>query len=131
MAQLLTENRLTARDLSGILGISEKDVYEHLPHVEKSLGNGTSIIVEPARCRSCDFVFKKRRRLTTPGRCPVCRSESITFPVFGAASSAGEPKKRRRKDRRSGVGEDMHTSSGPSHSASKNDAGLEPEDNEE
>lgn len=83
MAQMLQEGRYAARDLSSILGIREKEVYEHLPHVEKSLGKAAAIIAEPARCLACGFEFKKRRRFTTPGRCPVCRSESIVPPLFG------------------------------------------------
>lgn len=79
---LLGHYDLTAREISRIMGIREKEVYEHLPHLEKTLGNGAELISEPARCLHCDFVFKKRRRFTTPGRCPVCRSESISPPVY-------------------------------------------------
>ena len=80
---MLQEGLYTARDISAILGIREKEVYEHLPHVEKSFGKGARIISEPARCLSCGFEFKKRRRFTTPGKCPLCRSESIVDPLFG------------------------------------------------
>jgi len=83
IAQLLRERDFTARDISRIVGIREKEVYEHLPHVAKSLGNKVSLICEPARCLDCGFVFKKRQRFTTPGKCPVCRSEAIVPPVYG------------------------------------------------
>lgn len=69
-----------------MLGITEKEVYHHLPHVERSLRNEASIIMEPARCLDCGFVFKKRTRFTTPGRCPVCRSEAITPVVYGMSA---------------------------------------------
>jgi predicted Zn-ribbon and HTH transcriptional regulator len=39
-------------------------------------------VVEPARCQVCGFVFKKRDRLTSPGRCPSCRSSRIEEPLF-------------------------------------------------
>ena len=81
--QLLMEGEYTAKDISRILGLKEREVYDHLPHVEKSLGSGASVICEPARCLTCDFVFAKRKRLTNPGRCPVCRSEHISAPVYG------------------------------------------------
>jgi len=83
IAEMLRETELTARDISRILGISEKEVYEHLPHIERSEGPGTQLIAEPARCLRCGFVFTKRTRFTAPGRCPVCRSESISEPVYG------------------------------------------------
>jgi predicted Zn-ribbon and HTH transcriptional regulator len=79
---MLRQDEYTAKDISRILGIREKEVYEHLPHVQRSLGNAVSLIVEPARCMECDFIFTKRKRVTTPGRCPVCRSERISEPVF-------------------------------------------------
>jgi predicted Zn-ribbon and HTH transcriptional regulator len=80
---LLREKELTVRDLSRILGIREKEVLEHLPHVRRSAGKRVNIFAEPAMCLNCDYVFKDRRRFTTPGRCPVCKSERITEPVFG------------------------------------------------
>ncbi|MBM3299472.1 MAG: ArsR family transcriptional regulator [Deltaproteobacteria bacterium] len=84
--QLLKEGDRTARDLSRILGIREREVYEHLPHVEKTLGKGVSLIADPPRCLDCDFVFRKRTRHTTPGRCPICRSESVSPPKYGIRS---------------------------------------------
>jgi predicted Zn-ribbon and HTH transcriptional regulator len=83
IAQLLKAGEFTARDISRILHISEKEVYEHLPHVEKSLGNEYNLIAKPAACLDCGFVFKKRTRFTTPGKCPICKSEGISPPVFG------------------------------------------------
>jgi len=80
---MLTEGSFTARELSRILGIREKEVYEHLPHIQKSMGTSVSIVRQPATCLSCDFVFTKRERFTAPGRCPVCRSERISEPIFG------------------------------------------------
>jgi hypothetical protein len=39
--------------------------------------------VTPAECRKCGFVFQKREKLKKPGKCPICRSESIEEPLFG------------------------------------------------
>lgn len=83
IAELLTEGNMTARAISQLLRISEREVYEHLPHVEKSLGRGENLISRPARCLDCGFVFSKRKRFTIPGRCPACRSESISAPLYG------------------------------------------------
>ncbi len=83
IVQMLREGECTARDISQALGIREKEVYEHLPHVERSLGGGTSVISRPAECLHCGFVFRKRTRFTAPGKCPVCRSEAISPPHYG------------------------------------------------
>ncbi len=80
---MLEERPCTAREISGTAGIPEKEVYDHLEHLRKTLSmSGRRLAVSPAKCRSCGFLFTKRERLKKPGRCPVCRSESIQEPAF-------------------------------------------------
>lgn len=82
----LEREPLTAHDLSAETGIPERDVASHLEHLERACrGRGEAFVVLPARCEACGFVFKKRDRLTAPGRCPVCRSERISNPRFSMA----------------------------------------------
>ncbi len=74
---------LTAKDISSEVGVGEKEVYEHLEHIQKSLGGIHGLLaVTPAECRKCGFVFKKRERLRKPGKCPVCHWEAIKPPAF-------------------------------------------------
>lgn len=85
--ELLTVDRMTAREISGELLIPERDVYEHLEHIRKTTSKGNSVlVVEPAACEACGFVFRKRGRLKTPGKCPMCRSESIRQAVFSVGT---------------------------------------------
>ena len=91
IASVLVGNTLSARDLSVETGISEKDVYEHLEHIQKTVSKGgRSFIVVPAVCRMCNFIFRKRDRLKKPGKCPVCRSESIQEPLFSIETKSTE-----------------------------------------
>lgn len=79
----LEKGPLSARDLSGRVGIPEKEVAGHLEHIRASLHrSGGHLEVKPAECVKCGFIFEKRERLTRPGKCPVCRSESIRAPLF-------------------------------------------------
>jgi predicted Zn-ribbon and HTH transcriptional regulator len=74
---------MSAKEVSGYVRISEKDVYEHLEHIGKSTHKtGQHLIVIPAECLKCGFIFRKRERLKKPGRCPVCRGEIIQEPLF-------------------------------------------------
>lgn len=77
---LLAGETLTAKEISGEVGISEKEVLEHLEHVRIAL-HGRLVVVPPL-CLECGFSFRKRERLRKPGRCPVCRSERIVEPSF-------------------------------------------------
>ncbi len=84
---LLKEGPLSGRDLSNELRIPERDVYEHLEHIRKTMNKGEyGFVVLPARCTKCGFVFRKRGRLKKPGKCPMCRSESVEEPVFSVES---------------------------------------------
>lgn len=87
IVSLLEGQTLSIRDISIMARISEKEAYEHLEHIQKGKGKGKrkdnhSLIVTPAECKRCGFVFRKRERLKKPGKCPVCHSESIREPLF-------------------------------------------------
>jgi predicted Zn-ribbon and HTH transcriptional regulator len=80
---LLQQREMSAREISMEMGISEKDVLDNLEHIRVMLHrSGTGIVVKPAICGKCGFVFRKRERLSKPGKCPVCRGELIEEPLF-------------------------------------------------
>jgi hypothetical protein len=77
--------RRSSRELAAMIGAPERQIEEHLAHVVRSLAKDRTrqFLLEPSRCHDCGFVFRDRTRLTTPGRCPACRSEAIAPPRFG------------------------------------------------
>ena len=78
-----TEEPLSIRELSKLLGISEKDIVSHLEHIEKTLKNSKEKLQKkPSHCRKCGFEFKKRKDFKRPSRCPSCRSEYISPPLL-------------------------------------------------
>jgi transcriptional regulator len=80
---LLSEVEMNAIELSQDLGIREKEVYEQLPHIARSVASqGKKLVVEPSRCLKCGYVFEDRKRYTRPGRCPQCRETHIQKPTF-------------------------------------------------
>ena len=80
---VLREGWSSARDLSGRVGITEREVIAHLPHVERSARRGPERFeTEPARCLACGRSFERRTRKRAPSRCPDCRSERIAPPRF-------------------------------------------------
>jgi predicted Zn-ribbon and HTH transcriptional regulator len=83
--QLLAGTRLSSYQLAQMLGISERQVEEHLVHIIKTVSRDRArrFLLDPSSCRTCGFEFTERTRVTCPSRCPRCRSESITAPRFG------------------------------------------------
>ena len=79
----LEDGPVDAKDISALVGIPEKEVAGHLEHIHTTLHrSGRRLLVQPAECVKCGFVFVKRERFTRPGKCPVCRSGSIHAPAF-------------------------------------------------
>jgi len=78
-----TQEPLSIRELSQLLGISEKDILSHLEHIEKTLRNSKEkLLKKPSYCRKCGFEFGKRKDFKRPSRCPSCRSEYISPPLL-------------------------------------------------
>ena len=83
MINLLSEGEMTAIELSQELRIREKEVYEHLPHIARSLAaQGKRLVIRPSRCLKCAYVFEDRERFTRPGRCPRCRATHLMVPAY-------------------------------------------------
>src|SRR5439155_12446403 len=78
----LLRGAATARELSERVSIREKDVAEHLEHLEKSLrARGERLVVEPATCIACGYAFARRSRLTRRVSCPGCGGMRIDPPA--------------------------------------------------
>jgi hypothetical protein len=86
LLQALREGPATAKDLSKLAGISEREVADHLAHLARTLrARGERLVMEPPACLDCEFAFPGRERSTRPSRCPRCRSRRITLPEFRVA----------------------------------------------
>jgi len=84
MFELLTGQELSARSLAEQLSIPVREVEDHLSHLVKTVGRQShkQFLLIPSQCQDCRFVFKQRRRLTPPSRCPQCRSEFLSPPRY-------------------------------------------------
>lgn len=79
----LSKGPLNAIDISQDLGIMEKEVYEHLPHIARSAeAQRKSLVIHPSMCLKCGFIFEHRKRFTRPGRCPKCKDTRIRRPFY-------------------------------------------------
>jgi predicted Zn-ribbon and HTH transcriptional regulator len=83
MIALLETEAMGVRDLSQALGVSEKDVFMHLEHIQRTArGKGRRFGMTPCECLSCGYVFRDRSRLKKPGRCPKCRQSHILGAMY-------------------------------------------------
>ena len=84
MEQMLRQGPWSAQELASALLLTQGEAEAHLKHLMHSLKN--KMLLEPACCRACGYVFVKRQRLDAPGRCPACRGQRIDGPWFRVKS---------------------------------------------
>lgn len=83
IALLLREAELTAHEISQRASVQEREVSEHLRHLEYSLSHlGEQLRASVPHCIKCGFEFLQRERHNRPSRCPRCKSERISPPSF-------------------------------------------------
>lgn len=81
--ELLKNKELSMIEISKLVGISEKNISNHIEHIKKSLSNtGYFLKIKPAVCLECGYTFRKREKIKKPTKCPICRSEHIEDPLF-------------------------------------------------
>jgi len=74
---MLTAQPRSVSSLARELGLTRGDVEDDLRHMIRSArATGHRVVVEPARCKACGFVFGEDK-LSKPSRCPECRQSRI------------------------------------------------------
>jgi predicted Zn-ribbon and HTH transcriptional regulator len=87
LLELVSAQPRTASSLARELGLDRRDMEDDLRHlIRTARALGHEVVVEPARCKSCGFVFEEDR-LTKPGRCPACRESRIYEPLIRVAKA--------------------------------------------
>ena len=77
LIRLLSTQPRSVSSLARAFGAGRRDVEDALRHAIRSAeAAGHRIVIEPARCRQCGFVFGTDR-LVKPGKCPECRGSRL------------------------------------------------------
>ena len=80
LLELLSVEPRSVSRIAREMGLSRGDVEEDLRHMIRSARTaGHAVIVVPARCRTCGFVFSEDK-LSKPGKCPQCKGSRIFEP---------------------------------------------------
>jgi len=80
LVEILSVQPRSVSSIARELGFNRRDVEDDLRHAIRSArAAGHTVIVEPARCKQCGFVFGEDR-LAKPGKCPDCKGSRIYEP---------------------------------------------------
>jgi predicted Zn-ribbon and HTH transcriptional regulator len=84
---LLSVQPRSVSSLAREMGLRRGDVEKDLRHaIRSATAAGHLVMIEPACCRSCGFVFGDDR-LAKPGRCPECKGSRILEAQISVRSS--------------------------------------------
>jgi predicted Zn-ribbon and HTH transcriptional regulator len=71
------------------MGLDRRDVEDDLRHAIRSArAAGHEVVIEPARCKQCGFVFDENR-LAKPGKCPACKGTRLYEAQIYIVSDTG------------------------------------------
>jgi len=77
LVKILSAQPRSASSIARELGLDRRDVEDELRHAIRSArASGHTIVIEPAKCKQCGFVFGEDR-LAKPGKCPECKGTRL------------------------------------------------------
>lgn len=80
--ELMKQGPVTPFEISGILRVSEREAAFHLQHALETASARYLIEVTPAQCKSCGFVFRDRKKVGKPSRCPRCKATRVETATY-------------------------------------------------
>ena len=91
LLDLLSHEPRSVSSLARDLGMSRGDMDDDVRHALRSAAaSGHHIVVIPARCKNCEFVFSTDR-LSRPSRCPSCKGTRLFEPMIRIAPATDPP----------------------------------------
>jgi predicted Zn-ribbon and HTH transcriptional regulator len=77
LVKILSSHPRSVSSIAREIGLDRRDVEDDLRHaIRSAVAAGHTVIVEPARCKQCGFVFGEDR-LAKPSKCPECKGTRL------------------------------------------------------
>jgi predicted Zn-ribbon and HTH transcriptional regulator len=77
LVKILSSHPRSVSSIAREIGLDRRDVEDDLRHAIRSAAAADhTVIVEPARCKQCGFVFGEDR-LAKPSKCPECKGTRL------------------------------------------------------
>ncbi len=79
---LLREEPISLQHIANLFKTTVKDIREDMKHIKYSMQQNEELMMLPAECKSCGYVFRERSKIKRPTKCPKCKHERIIPPLF-------------------------------------------------
>ncbi|MFW9928904.1 MAG: transcriptional regulator [Candidatus Thorarchaeota archaeon] len=89
ITEYIYENPSSIKQLADFFGVTQKDIEIDLEHIQKTIKRNSTkrLLVKPAECKECLYVFKNRNKIKDPHKCPSCHNERISKQLFKIESA--------------------------------------------
>ncbi|MBW2987978.1 transcriptional regulator [Candidatus Woesearchaeota archaeon] len=79
--ELLKQGEWSIQQIANHFKTTVAEILPDFKHITRTI-HPRKIATRPATCRSCGFVFKDRKKYSTPSKCPRCKSEWINPQTY-------------------------------------------------
>jgi len=86
---MLRYRQLTVKEIADEFLTIPEIIVEDLKHIRESVWPQEKLMHTDPVCRDCGFIFKERKKLKPPSKCPKCKSHKIDAPRFFVKKRSG------------------------------------------
>ena len=79
--EILSKKEKSAQELANQFKVEMFEILEDLKHIKYSI-KPIKLVMKPAQCKKCSFLFEERSKIKKPSKCPKCKSEWIMATRF-------------------------------------------------
>lgn len=80
--EMLSREPISLQHLANHFRVEMREISDDVKHIRLSIKGRADLVMQPAQCRQCGYVFRGRSRVKRPSRCPRCKHERIMPSLF-------------------------------------------------
>jgi len=82
ISEMLRHRTLTVKEIADEFMTIPEEIVEDLNHIKDTVRPQEELKYTDPLCNNCGFLFKERKKLKPPSKCPACKSHDIKSPKY-------------------------------------------------
>lgn len=79
---MLRYRQLTIKEIADEFLTIPEEIVEDLKHIKSSVQPKERLLSTDPHCIGCGFIFKERKKLKPPSKCPKCKGHNIDVAKY-------------------------------------------------